>query len=216
MNILTTIRRDTQRIAMLLIAATLLSACSLATGTRGEVAVYTLDADGAPYESGAAASAPRPLQLVVATPAASGPLGGNHITVRPGGGEVGVLAEARWAADLPDLLRGFLVTRLTRGGRYAAVVADAEGAHGDLLVSIDLEHFEVLRGSGADEVRVSWTAKLIRPDNGRVLAVRVSDHRAAVDGHGAAAVVATLTRLAGKAADEVQEAGLGVEPRPSG
>lgn len=213
---MSTIATSLRRTVLALLSAGLLSACSLATGTRGEVAVYTLDADAAPYDTSAAPTAPRPLQLVVATPTASGPLGGNHITVRPGGGEVGVLADARWAADLPDLLRGFLVTRLTRGGRYAAVIADSEGAHGDLLVSVDLEHFEVLRGGAVDEVRVSWTAKLIRPDNGRVLATRVSDHRAAVEGHGAAAVVATLTRLAGQAANELENAGLGLEPRPAG
>ncbi len=202
--------------AAMLLALALLSACSLATGTRGEVAVYTLDAEAAPYETAGAAIAPRPLQLVVTTPSASGTLGGNHIVVRPGGGEIGVLAEARWAADLPDLLRAFLVTRLTRGGRFVAVVADGESAHGDVAVSVDLEHFEVVRGPGADEVRVTWTARLIRPDNGRVLATRVSDHRAAVEGHGTAAVVATMARLAGQAADELQEAGLVIEPRPRG
>lgn len=216
MNKLDSNHRGIRRVVALLITTALLGACSLATGTRGEVAVYTLDAEAAPYETVGAAITPRPLQVVVRTPSASGSLGGNHIVVRPGGGEVGVLAEARWAADLPDLLRAFLVTRLTRGGRYAAIVADGESAHGDVAVSVDLEHFEVLRGAGADEVRVTWTARLIRPDNGRVLATRVSDHRAAVEGHGAAAVVATLAKLAGRAADELQDAGLGVEPRPAG
>lgn len=156
--------------ALLAVAAVLLLPGCLSIGDRAELAVY------APaVRAAASVDGPRlDRTLAVAEPNASTALDSTRIAVRPEPGRLQVYAGAIWADTAPALVQSALVDALSASGRFRAVVRPTDGVSSDLLLRLDLRHFEALYAPGARRptVVVELQATLVEARGARIAASR--------------------------------------------
>ena len=128
--------------AMALLA---LPGCISIGGDRAELKVYApqvvLSAD---------AAWPRTQRtLAIAEPNASTALDSVRIAVRPTPSQLQVYAGATWSDHAPTLVQSALVDALGASERFRAVVRPTDGVSTDLLLRLDLRHFEAVYDNGA-------------------------------------------------------------------
>ncbi|MCC5983664.1 MAG: membrane integrity-associated transporter subunit PqiC [Rhodobacteraceae bacterium] len=121
--------------------------------------------------------APRSIarSLVIETPESTGGLATDRIMIRPNPLQAAYLPRARWTDEAPVMVRGLLVrafedtNALRHVGRRAL-----PGGISDFTLITDLTDFQAeLRADDTVQVRVRLTARLVRDDDGQVLATRV-------------------------------------------
>lgn len=158
-----------RRNALLLSIALALAGC-VSIGDKAELAVYapsiTVTADAAwPRTSST---------LAIGEPNASAMLDGNRIAVRPTPAQLQVYSGAIWSDSAPDLVQATLIGAFAQGGHFAAVVRPTDGVGTDLLLRLDLRHFEAIYVDGADapSVVVEMQATLVDQQRQRVVASR--------------------------------------------
>lgn len=113
--------------------------------------------------------------LVIETPESTGGLATDRIMIRPTPLQAAYLPRARWTDEAPVMVRGLMVrafedtNALRHVGRRAL-----PGGISDFTLITDLTDFQAeLRADDAVQVRVRLTVRLVRDDDGQVLATRV-------------------------------------------
>jgi cholesterol transport system auxiliary component len=87
------------------------------------------------------------LALTVARPRASTALETDRIAVVPEPSRFDYYSEVRWAEAAPQMLQQNLVAALEASGRYAGVFAAPARAPAELLLDVELRHFEAVAAS---------------------------------------------------------------------
>jgi cholesterol transport system auxiliary component len=110
----------------------------------------------APSASGASAGAsPRLAQAItVARPRSVSSLDTERIAVTTPGHGFDYLAGARWADTAPQMVQQMLVDTLNAGGRFATAVAAPSRVPTDLLLDVELRHFEAIYAGVGEPPRV--------------------------------------------------------------
>ncbi len=152
------------RAAALLVPLLLLSAgCSglLHSSAKAEQ-IYFLRAS----PTVAAAGAPLPAALRVASPGAAPGLDSSHIVLVQPDHRMGFYAGSRWPAPAPAMVAALAVQTLRASGSWASVQAAGSPFPSDFLLQVTLRRFEAdySGGAGAPEVHVVLDAILGRRD----------------------------------------------------
>jgi cholesterol transport system auxiliary component len=149
----------------------------------------------------AAAGVPLPLAVGVARPRAPASLDTERIAIVGPGSTFDYYAGARWADPAPQMVQQLLVSALAAQGGFAAAVAAPSRVPTDLLLDLELRHFEAVYadGGGPPNVRVSLQASLVDTRKGTRLATFASESEATASQNTRAAVVEAFDRAAGQA-----------------
>ena len=142
-----------KRIALLLIVSGLCTACvgSVLKSDNEAPDLYRL---AAPSASGAGAGPALAQAITVARPRSASSLDTERIAVTTPGHRFDYLAGARWADAAPQMVQQILVDTLNAGGRFATAVAAPSRVPTDLLLDVELRHFEASYASVGEPPRV--------------------------------------------------------------
>lgn len=157
------------RPALVLAVAFALAGC-VSIGDKAELTVYAPDirlrADDAPPALD--------LTLAISEPNSSTMLDSNRIAVRPKPSTLQVYGGAVWADTAPALVQAALVDAFGQSERFRAVVRPTDSVGADLLLRLDLRHFEAVYADGAKQptVVVEVQATLVDQRRHRVTASR--------------------------------------------
>jgi cholesterol transport system auxiliary component len=108
---------------------------------------YRLGAPTATPAPASPASRASGLALTVARPRASTALETDRIAVVPGPSRFDYYADVRWAEPAPQMLQQNLVAALEASGRYVGVFAAPARVPAELLLDVELRHFEAVAAS---------------------------------------------------------------------
>lgn len=126
-----------RRTTLLIALAVALSGC-VSIGEKAELTVYAPEIDFTANDDG-----PRiDRTLAISEPSASSMLDSNRIAVRPKPSTLQVYGGAIWADSAPALVQAALVDAFAEGEHFRAVVRPTDGVGADLLLRLDLRHFE--------------------------------------------------------------------------
>jgi cholesterol transport system auxiliary component len=142
-----------KRIAPLLIVSGLCTACvgSILKSDNEAPDLYRLAAASGPAASAGATMAQA---ITVARPRSVSSLDTDRIAVTTPGHGFDYLAGARWADAAPQMVQQMLVDTLIAGGRFATAVAAPSRVPTDLLLEVELRHFEAIYASAGEPPRV--------------------------------------------------------------
>jgi len=140
---------------MLLIASGLCTACvgSVLKSDNEAPDLYRLAAPSASGASAGAGAAPAQA-ITVARPRSVSSLDTERIAVTTPGHGFDYLAGARWADTAPQMVQQLLVDTLIAGGRFATAVAAPSRVPTDLLLEVELRHFEAVYASVGEPPRI--------------------------------------------------------------
>ena len=122
------------RLALLVVAATLLSSCSLGKSiTADEYATYALE-----FELERGAGERLPWQLGIEQPEAPDALASARIATRESDGSYGVLKGVRWSERAPELVQSALVRTFEDSGRLLGVGRTSAVLRSDFVLQTEL------------------------------------------------------------------------------
>lgn len=148
-----------------------------------------------------------PLAISVARPGAASSLDTERIAVVKPDHGFDYLAGARWADPAPQMLQQLLVAALAVDGRFATAVAAPSHVPTDLLLDVELGHFEAVYASvdTPPRIRVELHANLVDVRKG----VRVASFEAGAEASAARndqrAVVAAFEQATDEAVQTVAQ-----------
>lgn len=160
----------TALLAAMMATASLGMVGCLSIGDKADLKVYAPQIDITPD-----ASWPRlERSLAIAEPHASTALDSPRIAVRPVPSQLQVYAGAVWSDTAPSLVQASLVNALAHSERFKAVVRPTDAISAELLLRLDLRHFEATYGEngGRPTVVVELSATLIDQRSQLVLGSR--------------------------------------------
>lgn len=112
-----------------------------------------------------------------------------RIVQQSGPNEIAYYAGARWADRAPRMIENLTIETFENAGRFGAVSARDAGLLADYELMGAIRQFAVVPGDKT-EVRVEFYVRLVRKDARTVLASRLFDAKAPVDGRGLTPIVA--------------------------
>ena len=193
---------------MLLIASGLCTACvgSMLKSDNEAPDLYRLAAPPASGASAGAGAAPAQA-ITVARPRSVSSLDTERIAVTTPGHGFDYLAGARWADTAPQMVQQMLVDTLIAGGRFATAVAAPSRVPTDLLLEVELRHFEAIYAGVGEPPRilVELQGNLVDVRRGTRVASFASRAEATAARNDRTAVVAAFEDASARAA---QDAGL--------
>ncbi len=110
--------------------------------------------------------------LLVEAVTAPASLATDRIVVRPGGGAVATLPDARWSDSAPAQMRALLVRSIAATDAFVLVSDGSAPVPPDRLLLTDLTAFEIVIRDGRPVARAAATFTLVREADRRVLARR--------------------------------------------
>jgi cholesterol transport system auxiliary component len=142
-----------KRIAVLLIVSGLCTACvgSVLKSDNEAPDLYRL---AAPAASGGGAGPSLAQAITVARPRSVSSLDTDRIAVTTPGHGFDYLAGARWSDTAPQMIQQLLVDTLLAEGRFATAVAAPSRVPTDLLLEVELRHFEAVYASVGEPPRI--------------------------------------------------------------
>lgn len=188
--------------------ATVLAGAWLCTACVGSMLKSDVEAPDLYRLSGptaATAGARLPLAIAVARPVAASSLDTERIAlVKPDHG-FDYLAGVRWADPAPQMVQQLLVSALGADGGFATAVAAPSRVPTDLLVDVELRHFEAVYGDvdSAPRVRVELHANLVDPRKGARVASFDSSFEVAAARNDRRAVIAAFEQATDQAVQDV-------------
>jgi cholesterol transport system auxiliary component len=148
---------------------------------------------------------PPSLALVVARPRSPSALDTNRIAIEPGGSRFDYYAGVRWAEPAPQMLQQNLVTALEASGRFAGVLAAPARSPVELMLDLELRHFEATAQSldAAPTVHVQVQASLV--DSRRAVRVTsfVSEARVTATENRRPAIIEAFESASARVVDDV-------------
>ena len=136
-------------------------------------------------------------QLLVVEPKAIASLDTERIAVRGPGGAFSYLSDGAWADRLPKLLQARIIQSFENANRLRSVGRPGDRLASDWQLLVDVRSFE-LAATGANEVVVELSVKLVNDRSGRILAGRVFSARMPSAGTDAANVARAFNDAGGK------------------
>ena len=142
-----------RRIALLLVVSGLCTACvgSVLKSDNEAPDLYRL---AAPAASGGGAGPSLAQAITVARPRSVSSLDTDRIAVTTPGHGFDYLAGARWSDTAPQMVQQLLVDTLMAEGRFATAVAAPSRVPTDLLLEVELRHFEAVYASVGEPPRI--------------------------------------------------------------
>jgi cholesterol transport system auxiliary component len=142
-----------KRIALLLVVSGLCTACvgSVLKSDNEAPDLYRL---AAPAASGGGAGPSLAQAITVARPRSVSSLDTDRIAVTTPGHGFDYLAGARWSDTAPQMVQQLLVDTLMAEGRFATAVAAPSRVPTDLLLEVELRHFEAVYASVGEPPRI--------------------------------------------------------------
>ena len=142
-----------KRIALLLVVSGLCTACvgSVLKSDNEAPDLYRL---AAPAASGGSAGPSLAQAITVARPRSVSSLDTDRIAVTTPGHGFDYLAGARWSDTAPQMVQQLLVDTLMADGRFATAVAAPSRVPTDLLLEVELRHFEAVYASVGEPPRI--------------------------------------------------------------
>jgi cholesterol transport system auxiliary component len=195
-----------KRIALLLMVSGLCTACVGSVLKSGNEApdLYRL---AAPSASGVSAAAGPALTqaITVARPRSASSLDTDRIAVTTPGHGFDYLAGARWADTAPQMVQQMLVDTLIAGGRFATAVAAPSRVPTDLLLEVELRHFEAIYADAREPPRilVQMQGNLVDVRRGTRVASFDSRAEATAARNDRTAVVAAFDDATARAAQDI-------------
>jgi len=137
-----------KRIAVLLMVSGLCAGCigSALKSDNEAPDLYRLTAPPVP-SANAGTGSKLTHAITVARPRSASSLDTERIAVTTPGHGFDYLAGARWADTAPQMVQQMLVDSLISGGRFATAVAAPSRVPTDLLLEVELRHFEAIYAS---------------------------------------------------------------------
>jgi cholesterol transport system auxiliary component len=182
-----------KRIALLLVVSGLCTACvgSVLKSDNEAPDLYRL---AAPAASGGGAGPSLAQAITVARPRSVSSLDTDRIAVTTPGHGFDYLAGARWSDTAPQMVQQLLVDTLMAEGRFATAVAAPSRVPTDLLLEVELRHFEAVYASVGEPPRilVQLQANLVDVRRGTRVASFDSRAEATATRNDRAAVVAAF------------------------
>ena len=189
-----------RRIALLLVVSGLCTACvgSVLKSDNEAPDLYRL---AAPAASGGGAGPSLAQAITVARPRSVSSLDTDRIAVTTPGHGFDYLAGARWADTAPQMVQQLLVDTLMAEGRFATAVAAPSRVPTDLLLEVELRHFEAVYASVGEPPRilVQLQANLVDVRRGTRVASFDSRAEATATRNDRTAVVAAFDDAASRA-----------------
>jgi cholesterol transport system auxiliary component len=158
---------------------------------------------------------PLALAISVARPRSASSLDTERIAVVKPGYGFDHLASARWADPAPQMVQQLLVGALAADGGFAVAVAAPSRVPTDLLLDVELRHFEAVYAAAdaPPRVRVGLQVNLVDTRRGVRIASFESNAEAAAERNDRRAVVAAFEQASSEAvrdaAVRVREAAAG-------
>ena len=142
-----------KRIALLLVVSGLCTACvgSVLKSDNEAPDLYRL---AAPAASGGGIGPSLAQAITVARPRSVSSLDTDRIAVTTPGHGFDYLAGARWSDTAPQMVQQLLVDTLMAEGRFATAVAAPSRVPTDLLLEVELRHFEAVYASVGEPPRI--------------------------------------------------------------
>ena len=142
-----------KRIALLLVVSGLCTACvgSVLKSDNEAPDLYRL---AAPAASGGDIGPSLAQAITVARPRSVSSLDTDRIAVTTPGHGFDYLAGARWSDTAPQMVQQLLVDTLMAEGRFATAVAAPSRVPTDLLLEVELRHFEAVYASVGEPPRI--------------------------------------------------------------
>lgn len=141
-------------------------------------------------------------QLMVVEPKAIASLDTERIAVRGPGGAYSYLSDGAWADRLPKLLQARIIQSFENANRLRSVGRPGDRLASDWQLLVDVRSFEVV-ATGATEVVVEMSVRLVNDRSGRILAGRVFSARAPAAGTDAANVARAFNEAGGRVMGEI-------------
>ena len=91
--------------------------------------------------------------------------------------QMNYIADSRWAAPLPEMLKSLWIQTLKQSGIASSVGSDTDGERADCVIHITANNFNAIRNhDGTIIVRVHYEAVVTAPLTRKVLSVEDSDY----------------------------------------
>jgi len=194
-----TARKPTYHAVAVAVLAGLLQGCTsgLLESQVPAPETYRLGQVAAPVDSAAPSPTSTPSSspaLTVARPRASRALDTDRIAVVPGPRRFEYYSDVRWAEPAPQMLQQNLVAAFEASGRYAGTVAAPARVPSELLLDVEVRHFEAVAASpgATPEVFVQVQSSLVDVRSAKRLTSFVSEARVAAAGNRREAIVAAF------------------------
>lgn len=158
---------------------------------------YRLDVTRVESTAAAAPTGQAPaLALAVGRPRAPDALDTNRIAVAPGGSRFDYYAGVKWAEPAPQMLQQNLVAALEASGRFAGVVAAPARLPAELMLDVELRHFEATAAAAdaAPVVHVQVQASLVDARRAQRVTSFVSEARVTAAANRRDAIVQAFER----------------------
>jgi cholesterol transport system auxiliary component len=145
------------------------------------------------------------LALTVARPRASTALETDRIAVAPAPRRFDYYSDVRWAEPAPVMLQQNLVAALESSGAFAGVVAAPARVPSELMLDVELRHFEAIAGSNGatPEVFVQVQASLVDVRRATRLASFVSEARLAAGANRRDEIIAAFEQASARVVADV-------------
>lgn len=189
-------RRALLRAALALGASGLLAACQLPVPGQGPPPeLYRLTPKSTFDET-----IPRvDWQLLVETPYANSAIDSTRIALQPMPTRLDYYARANWTDRAPLMVQALMVESFENSNRITAVGRDAVGLRADFILKSELREFQAeYFESGAPQVHVAVTARLIEAGRRAIVAVESFDARVPATEDSLAAVLVAFDEALGK------------------
>jgi len=155
----------------------------------------------------AAAAAPASPTLAVMLPRAAPGLDSDRIALQTADGRMSYYSASRWTADLPVVLQTLLIDSLRQRGGWRAVLADGAPFGADLLLQIEVRHFEAeYTGSAAPNAHVLLEATLGQRGSRAIVRTVRAESRVPASADRMSAVVAAFNAALNDALSQLQNA----------
>ncbi|MCE8015205.1 hypothetical protein HOP62_03830 [Halomonas sp. MCCC 1A17488] len=176
----------------------LLAGCNLVP-EQTRIALYELPSHRLEPAPGEATRA----TLRLETPHTSGLLDGSRILVVPQPHQPRAYEGARWADDMPQLIRNHLLDAFQDDGRIVHLVPDDSAVSADLALLSDLRVFHAEYRDGLPEATLRLDARLVDTRSQRLVASRRFEQRQRAESEAIPSVVEAFGRVADRLAREM-------------
>lgn len=131
-----------------------------------------------------------PTQLQIEVPSAEAGLDTTRIALSRSATTLDYFADAAWTDQLPLVLQAQLLASFQNAHRLVALAGSGSAARGDVILAIDLRHFEAqYDGSGPPQWRIELNADLVSALDRKVIATRLFAASTAVPQNNMTAIV---------------------------
>lgn len=147
----------------------------------------------------ARAATPRPLDVIVELPVASGAIATDRVMIRPAPLQAQYLPDARWADPLPQAIQTLMVRTLTDTGALRYVGRSPLGLGGDFAVLTEITDFQAKATGPGAAIRLRMVVRLVRERDAKVVSTRVIETTAQAATTESADIVVAFDEAAGEA-----------------